>query len=108
MTDPESLYAYLTRVAAQTPNDRLRLALLCTIATGLLLVLVLLPLWPLAALFGSLGSVAAWGLIEHRARQQPSRWLQLTEWSLVALGCLFAIATTIGVLLWALGDSWQL
>lgn len=47
MTDPESLYAYLTRVAARTSNDRLRLALLCTIATGLLLVRVLLPLWAL-------------------------------------------------------------
>lgn len=108
VTDPESLYAYLTRVASRTPNDRLRLALLGAIATGLLLVLVRAPLWPLAALFGAVGSVAGWGLVEHRAQEHPSRWLRITEWSLVTLGYLFAIATTVGVLLWALGDSWQL
>lgn len=106
----ESLYAFVERHAAGA-SDRGLLALLllagATVALGIATGLE--ERWPLAALGGTLATIALWGLAAHAANDaRPHRMLALAQWLLVALGTLLAVVAAYGLLFWVLGPRWML
>lgn len=102
----ESLYEFITR-RALAASDR-QLAVLSTAAaiSGIALAAMVPRLWPFAAICGTLFTIAAWGLLEHRRPELQTQWLTITERLLVTAGCLLAFLAMMGTLYLLLGSGW--
>ncbi len=103
----DSLHTAMTGWAASAPIRRLERLLIVTLGLAAALLLLRLTFWPAAAASGTVATVAAWGLIDHRKEQHPGRTLRLAERICVAVGTLLAIITGIGVMFWLLRAGWS-
>ena len=104
---PESLHAALTGWAASAPQRRLEQLLIVTLGVAAALLLLRLTLWPAAAGAGTVATVAAWGLIDHRQQRHPAKGWRLAERICVLIGTLLAITTGIGVMFLLLRAGWS-
>jgi hypothetical protein len=103
----DSLHAAVTGWAAAAPIRRLEQLLIVTLGLAAVLLLLRLTLWPAAAASGTVATVAAWGLIDHRQQHHPGRKLRVAERICVSLGILLAILTGIGLMFWLLRAGWS-
>lgn len=103
----ESLHAAVTGWAASAPIRRLEQLLIVTLGLAAALLLIRLAFWPAAAGSGTVATVAAWGLLDHRKQHHPGRGLHWAERICVTVGTLLAIITAIGVMFWLLRAGWS-
>ena len=104
---PESLHAAVTGWAASAPQRRLEQLLIIALGLAAALLLLRLTFWPAAACAGTVATVAAWGLIDRRQQQHPTRGWRLAERLCVAVGTLLAITTGIGAMFLLLRAGWS-
>lgn len=103
----ESFHAALTGWAASAPIRRLEQLLIVSLGLAVALLLVGLRFWPVAAGAGTVATVAAWGLVDHRQQQHHTPGWRLAERLCVVLGTILAILTGIGVMIMLLRTGWS-
>lgn len=103
----ESFHAAVTGWAAAAPIRRLEQLLIVALGLAAALLLTRLSFWPGAAGSGTVATVAAWGLIDHRQQQHATPGWRQAERVCVAIGTVFAIVTSIGVMFWLLRSGWS-
>lgn len=103
----ESLHAAVTGWAASAPIRRLEQLLIIALGLAAALLLTRLSFWPGAAGSGTLATVAAWGLIEHRQQRHATPGWKRAERVCVVIGMVLAIITAIGVMFWLLRSGWS-
>jgi hypothetical protein len=104
----ETIFSLVARLARGASNGRLAALLGMAVAGALLLIAFVPFLWPVAALGGALGSIALWGLLDHRAVNSPSRILTLAQPLLVVVAAVFASGAILGIWFALLGPRWML
>ena len=103
----ESFHAAVTGWAATAPIRRLEQLLIVALGLAAGLLLTRLSFWPGAAGSGTVATVAAWGLIEHRQQRHAARGWKVAERVCVAIGTILAIITGIGLMFVLLRSGWS-
>ena len=98
----ESLYAILGRCAVTTPPIYLGVVAVLSLGSAYLLRQVT---WPLVGLCITTACVSIWGLLEQLLPPPRFRAIAMVEWSLVIIGTLVAVASSLGILFWFLGPA---
>ena len=99
--------APVTGWAASAPIRRLEQLLIVALGLAAALLLTRLSFWPGAAGSGTVATVAAWGLIDHRQQRHATPGWRRAERVCVAIGTVLAIVTSIGVMFWLLRSGWS-
>ena len=102
-----SVHAAVTGWAASAPIRRLEQLLIVALGLAAGLLLTRLSFWPGAAGSGTVATVAAWGLIDHRLQRHATPGWRRAERLCVAIGIFLAIVTGIGVMFWLLRSGWS-
>lgn len=103
--EPESIDAGITRWASHAALPTLTVLLMLGIIGSPLILLFGWQRWPVAGLLLTAATIAAWGLVEQRARHPHTRLVVLSESLLTGLGVLLAVATALGFLFALLGPA---
>ena len=103
----ESFHAAVTGWAASAPIRRLEQVLIVALGLAAALLLTRMSFWPGAAASGTLATVAAWGLIDHRQQRHTTPGWRMAERVCVATGVILAIITAIGVMFLLLRAGWS-
>jgi hypothetical protein len=103
----ESLHAAVTGWAASAPQRRLEQLLIITLGLAAALLLLRLTFWPAAACSGTMATVAAWGLIDHRQQRHHTKGWRLAGRICVVVGTLLAIIAGIGAMFLLLRAGWS-
>jgi hypothetical protein len=104
----DSLYGLITSSASQARPRTLLLLLVLAAVSPLLLVLTAVEYWPMALFFGSLGTIALWGLLAHAPARYSPTMVGGLQRGLVVLGHLLALAAAAALFVWLLGPRWNL
>ena len=102
----ETLYEFITRLASAKSDRALGIALGASVMLGTALTIVSPRFCPVIAASGTLATISAGGLLEHRRVLHPGRWVRPTERLLVFLGGALAFVAAMGGLYAALGSGW--
>jgi hypothetical protein len=108
LSSQESLYALITRAASQARTRTLLLLLVLAVVSPVLLLITAVEYWPMALFFGSLGTIALWGLLAHAPGRYSPTLVRGLQRALVALGSLLAFAAGFALFFWLLGPRWNL
>jgi hypothetical protein len=108
LSGQESLYALITSSASQARPRTLLLLLLLASVSPLILVLTAVEYWPMALFFGSLGTIALWGLLAHAPARYSRTLVGGLQHGLLILGHLLALAAAASLFVWLLGPRWNL
>jgi len=108
MEQADNPYQLITMLAAGASQRALGWLLGSALALGAGLLLTTPRYWPFAALAGTLGMIALWGLLAHRAEHHPSELLLAAQRLLVILGAMLALGALLAIFFSMLGPRWVL
>jgi hypothetical protein len=103
--EPESIDVGIARWASHAAVRTLTALLMLGVLGSALVLLLGWQRWPVAGLLLTVATIAAWGLVEQRARHPHTRLVALSESLLTGLGGLLAVATALGFLFALLGPA---
>jgi len=106
--EADNPYRLITMLAARASRHTLAWLLGTALAAGAALLLASVRYWPFAALAGTLGMIAIWGLLAHRAEYHASVLLTTAQRLVVALGALLAFGALLAIFFAMLGPRWML